>query len=223
MRSASPVPSAIFDLDGTLLNGDSTARWMRGLLDGSKLRLIGAAAIAPVACPMLLVPASRRHGASAMLWIATFGMDRQALHESVGEFVKSFQSGALPLRWRQPGIEMLERHLADGHRVAVVTAAPCFLAEALLAPWAAHITVLGSSLKQLAGGWVADRHCRGGEKCVYLAEAGYLDRWTFAYTDSADDCPLLHSAERPFVVNASPKLVRTLRARGLDAIQNLQW
>lgn len=40
--SDSPVPSAIFDLDGTLLNGDSTARWMRGLLERSKLRLLGA-------------------------------------------------------------------------------------------------------------------------------------------------------------------------------------
>ncbi len=40
--SAAPVASAIFDLDGTLLNGGSTARWMLGLLERSKLRPLGA-------------------------------------------------------------------------------------------------------------------------------------------------------------------------------------
>lgn len=183
------------------MNGDSTALWIRGLLDRSRLRLLGAAAIAPIACPMLLVPASRRQGASAMLWVATVGMNRQALAQSVSDFVERFRARALPLRWRERGIEALERHLSSGHRVAVVTAAPNFLAEALLADWAPHITVLGFSLTRLAGGWVADRHCRGEEKCLFLAETGYLNRWT----------------------NASPRLVRSLRARGLDAIQNLRW
>jgi len=218
-----PQPTAIFDLDGTLLDGDSTGRWMRELLTQSWPRGAAALLIAPVACTMLLFPTLRRNGASAFLWIATVGMDEPALRRSLNDFAARFGAGTTSLKWRAGGLVALEDHLKKRHRVAVVTAAPTLLAEALLSPWAPSVAVLGSSLKRFAGGWVGDRHCRGEEKCVCLAERGYPDRWAFAYTDSRDDRPLLERAERPFLVNASAEQLAKLRKMGLTLLEGLSW
>jgi phosphatidylglycerophosphatase C len=214
--------TAVFDLDGTLLDGDSTGFWMLALLTRSFIRGAVALLIAPLAGTLLLFPRLRRYGASALLWIATVGLDKKGLHQSLDDFVAGFRTKSSRLKWKDGGIATLERHLAEGHRVVVVTAAPLILAEALLSPWS-RCGVFGSSLKRFAGGWILERHCRGEEKCRVLAENGYPAHWAFAYTDSRDDRPLLVRAEHPFVVNARPRTIKALRESGIGSIEGLVW
>jgi phosphatidylglycerophosphatase C len=214
--------TAVFDFDGTLLNGDSTGSWMFALVSRSFIRGGVALLIAPLAGSLLLFPRSRRYGASALLWIATVGMDEEQLHRSLDDFVQTFRTKSSRLKWKDGGIATLERHLAEGHRVVVVTAAPSILAEPLLAPWS-KCRVFGSSLKRFAGGWILERHCRGEDKCRMLAENGYPAQWAFAYTDSRDDRPLLVRAEHPFVVNAGPRTIKALRDSGVGSIEGLVW
>lgn len=222
-EDVSEPPIAVFDLDGTLLDGDSTGRWMTGLLLGSVLRASAAALIAPVACTMLLFPNLRKPGASAILWVATVGMDEPALRQSMQNFADRFALGKEKHDFKPAALAAFERHIADGHRVVVVTAAPRILATALLARWAPHVTVLGSSLKRTAGGWVADRHCRGDEKCRFMEENGYPGTWHFAYSDSDDDHPLLQRAERAFLVNTSRKVATALRKHGIATFEQVDW
>jgi phosphatidylglycerophosphatase C len=214
---------AVFDLDGTLLDGDSTALWLWSRVRRSVPRLLATLIVAPVAIPMVIAPRTRRAGASILLWIATVGLDERGLHESCTAFAAGFQAGALPLRWRRQGVETLDGHFAGGDEVVVVTAAPTVLAQALIAPLDRPIVVLGTSLKRRAGGWVADVHCRHQRKCQALAEAGHGQRWAYAYTDSLDDLPLLQGADAPMIVGCGKAAKRRLGRARLPNGRAMAW
>src|SRR5581483_2315074 len=143
MKEPGSTPTAVFDLDGTLLAGDSTVAWLRMLFLSSWLRCTVAAIASPICLPLIWYPASRRIGASVLLWIATVGYDQNALVESMEAFVKCFEQGDGSLRWRNDGLRAMDRHLAAGDRVLVVTAAPQWLAQRLLG---SRSRVLGSTL-----------------------------------------------------------------------------
>lgn len=83
---------AVFDLDGTLLDGDSTALWLWGRARRSVPRLLATLIVAPVAIPMVIAPRTRRAGASILLWIATAGLDERALRASCIDFAARFQA-----------------------------------------------------------------------------------------------------------------------------------
>lgn len=214
---------AVFDLDGTLLDGDSTALWLWDRIRRSPLRALAMLAVAPLAGPMVALPRTRRAGASVLLWIATVGLCDRALRDSCARFGAAFRSGRSALAWRAGGLAALNAHLAHGDRVVVVTAAPALLAQALIGPLGHPIEVLGTSLKPRAGGWVADVHCRNQRKCQALAEAGHGARWTYAYTDSLDDLPLLRGAEKPVIVKGGKAAERRLFRAGLANGRAAAW
>ena len=215
------IPIAVFDLDGTLLAGDSTVAWIRRLLQDSWLRFALAAIALPPSLLLIWFPASRRIGASVLLWLATAGYDQEALAESLEAFSKCFEQGESKLRWRHEGLTTMERHLATGDRVLVVTAAPVWLAERLLG---SRSRVLGSTLVRRWGGWVIGHHCHGKEKCRTLERNGYGTAWDYAYADSYEDAPLLAAARKHgFIVNARPRVVAKLKARGQSRISPLRW
>lgn len=217
---AAGSPLAVFDLDGTLLAGDSTVSWLRMLLGSSWLRCVVAALTFPVTLPLVWFPATRRFGASILLWMATVGYDQKALAASIEAFVNRFERGDCSLRWRNDGLKAMERHLAAGDRVLVVTAAPVWLAERLLGSRSA---VLGSTLLRRWGGWVLGHHCYGKEKCRVLEQNGYGTAWDYAYTDSYDDAPLLAAGKQGFIVNARSRVVARLTASGQSRISHLRW
>src|SRR5215469_12122923 len=66
---------AVFDLDGTLLDGDSTSLWLRERILRSMPRRCLAILLVPIAGPLLLIPRLRRIGASLMVWVATAGLN----------------------------------------------------------------------------------------------------------------------------------------------------
>ena len=214
---------AVFDLDGTLLDGDSTALWLWDRVRRSVPRLLATLLVAPVAVPMVIAPRTRRAGASILLWIATAGLSERELRESCVDFAVRFRAGTLPLRWREQGVETLDTHLASGDEVVIVTAAPTVLAQALVTPLGRPIIVLGTSLKRRAGGWVADVHCRNQRKCQALAEAGHGARWAYAYTDSLDDLPLLRGADAPMIVGCGKAAKRRLSRARLPNGRAMAW
>jgi phosphatidylglycerophosphatase C len=214
---------AVFDLDKTLLSADSTVTWMRGLLRASPWKLPAALVVLPVAWVLFHLPSARRAGASVLLWIATFGLDQAALKQSMDVFATRFEEGLRSLRWFEDGICELKDHIARGHRVVVVTAAPQWLAERLLMSFGSDLQVIGSSLQRVANGWVMQRHCRGIEKCHMLLDAGYGDAWRWAYSDSEDDAPMLACAQEAFLVNASAKIQRRAAARGVSRAVVVRW
>jgi phosphatidylglycerophosphatase C len=214
---------AVFDLDGTLIDSDSTALWLWERVRRSFARTAAALLLAPIAVPMVLIPRTRRAGASILLWVATVGLSEPALRASCADFAARFQAGALPLRWRDLGLAALDAHLAAGDRVVIVTAAPAVLAQALVAPLGKPIVILGTSLKRGGGGWIADVHCRNQRKCQALAEAGHGARWAYAYTDSLDDLPLLRGADAPMIVGCGKAASRRLSRAQLPNCRAMAW
>jgi len=127
------------------------------------------------------------------------------------------------MHWFDDGMKTLRQHIARGDRVVVVTAAPTWLAERLLVSHDHDLEVIGSSLRKVGGGWILERHCRGGEKCRMLVEAGYGEAWRYAYSDSDDDAPMLARAKEAFLVNASASIQRRAAARGASHALLVNW
>ena len=214
---------AVFDMDGTLLNGDSTAVWLWKRVRRSPLRILATLAAAPLAIPLVALPHTRRVGASILIWIATFGLTEQALLASCDDFGRAFVAGENGLAWKAHALAALGDHLRSGDRVVIVTAAPTCLAQVLLRTLDRPVEVLGTSLKPRFGGWVADIHCRNQRKCQALAEAGHGARWGYAYTDSLDDLPLLRGADRPVIVKGGKAAERRLLRAGLGNGRAAAW
>jgi phosphatidylglycerophosphatase C len=206
---------AVFDMDGTLLNGDSTALWLWARVKRSPLRLLATLLVAPVAGPMVALPFTRRAGASILLWIATAGLSEQQLLASCDAFAQAFVEKRCKLAWKAQALAALDGHVGAGDRVVVVTAAPTCLANALLRTLDRRVDVLGTSLKPGFGGWIANIHCRNQRKCQALAEAGHGARWAYAYTDSLDDLPILRAADKPVIVKGGKAAERRLFRAGL--------
>ena len=215
--------SAVFDLDKTLLSADSTVAWMRRLLRASPWKLVAIVPVLPVAWALLHLAWARRTGASIVLWITTYGFDRSALGEGIETFATRFERGLQGLHWFDDGMERLREHIAHGDRVVVVTAAPQWLAERLLAAFGSDVHVIGSSLRRAGGGWIIQRHCRGAEKCRMLLEAGYGEAWRYAYSDSEDDSPMLALAKEAFLVNPSATTQQRAAARGVVHAVVVRW
>jgi phosphatidylglycerophosphatase C len=211
------VSHVVFDFDGTLIEGDSTTRWLLETFKRSPLRFALAILLLPIALPMVILPYSRRRGASIFLWLATFGMDEADLERSLSEFARRFAAGDLAIGWRLGAVQVLEHHLAEGHRVTISTAAPECVVRPLLGDWESRIELSGSSMRRLAGGWVCSRHNYAREKCRSLEQAGHPGRWQFAYTDSIADRPLLENADQGFVIN--PGWVLRVRAAKIAEAQ----
>lgn len=214
--------TAVFDLDGTLLDGDSTAMWLQEQLLQPRLRIAIAILSLFAAIPLLLAPALRRWGASILIWLATAGMPDAALRASFADFAMRVRGGRARLNWRPRALVVLDEHLARGDRVVVVTAAPRELAELLVAELQRPVEVLGTSLRRTAGGLVTARHCRHQVKCAALREAGYGEAWAYAYSDSSDDRPILARAACARVVNPRPLTTRRLR-KHVPSVQAVAW
>jgi len=207
--------SVVFDLDGTLLNGDSTAAWMIGRIRRSWWRTLLAVMVWPAAT--LLMARSRRLGASAFLWIASVGQDERTLRASFRAFAAQVRAGDGATAWRAAGVQVLRDHISRGERVVVATGAPAWLAEVLFERLGLQIEIVGSVLSPFWGGWIGSRHCRHHAKCEALAEAGHGHWWSIAYSDSADDWPLLARADRPRLVNGSQATIARLVKIGIPA------
>ena len=213
----------VFDLDGTLLDGDSTSHWINGLLLKSPIRTIIAVVALPIIVPMLMSLKLRPYAASFMLWVATFGLSKAALTKSFQAFSENVARKAAKPKWRTAGLSTLENHQRGGARVVIVTAAPEALARALFDAIQLDVEIIGSSLKPSKRGWVGDFHCSHTAKCDRLKALGYGEVWTAVYTDSPDDLPVLKQAKRPIVVNCRRASALRKFHKHVPACEHIEW
>ena len=203
----------LFDLDGTLLRGDSGTRLIVGLLIRSPWRVLVAALLVPFLGPLILIPSTKAAGASGFLWVATVGLPEYRLQQRVqaeaSRTAERKHKLAIPAAWR-----LLRDHQAHGHHIVIVTGCWENLAQPSLQRLGLEgFTLVGSRTRTFLGGYVSYRHCYGPRKLECLAEHGIHPPWDYAYSDSASDLPVLSQARQPALVRPSALGLRTVRQR----------
>lgn len=209
---------ALFDLDHTLLDGDSNELWLD--------HLIGLGVIT--------AEVRRRQAAYFQAYL-----DQQL---DIGEYI-CFHLAMLRSRpiadwepiledyWRtsiQPrlapaGLAVLQAHQEQGDPVAIITATNGFLSGAIGARLG--VTVLATEV-EVEAGYVTGRYL--GTPCFQDGKIDYMRRWLAGlaqvqgrepdvvrfYSDSSNDRYLLSAVSNPVVVNGDEGLIRLAREHG---------
>lgn len=149
---------ALFDLDDTLLDHDSFARFSVHLLRRNPVRLAAALLLSPLVAAAFTRRAWRIRAGSILLWLGTVGVSDLRLDRIVQGYLRQL---GVSDRIRPGGAEALARHFAAGDGVAVVTGCAERLAVPLCRAIDPRIRVVASTLRRRWGGLVADRHCYG--------------------------------------------------------------
>ena len=208
----------LFDLDHTLLDGDSNQLWLGWLVERGE-------------APAARLDEQAAH--YARYQAGTLDIDAYlAFHLSllVGRPVAdwrplrdAFVAERIAPRVGPAARAAVERHRARGDALAVVTATHDFLAEGIVALLGAPPLV--ATRCEVAQGRFTGRV--DGTPCFAAAKAGRVRDWLAAhgrrwedfpsvrfYSDSANDLPLLEAVSDPVVVDPDPRLAAIAAARG---------
>ena len=137
---------------------------------------------------------------------------------------KVYESEIKPRLW--PGtVRAVKEHLALGHEVWLITAAPQELAEQIakdLGATGALGTIVGHENGVLTGELVGDPlHGKAKRKAAKLLakERNISLKRSYAYSDSVNDLPMLTLVGNPVVVNPDKQLKRYADAAGWDILK----
>lgn len=210
----------VFDLDGTLLSGDSTKAWLTDKLKSNIFRFIAALIVMPIALPIMKFKKYKSKGASLYLWIATYGLNEEKLEYSFKNFSKNIKNNSFnSLYWFEQGINKVKDHLANRRIVFIVTAAPEKLANVLLDSINLDVRIIGTPLQNKLGGWISGIHCRSEEKVRRLNKLDIKQPWFATYSDDIeDDLPILISAKLPYLINRDNNKIKNIKIKNLKIL-----
>ena len=207
---------ALFDLDHTLLDGDSDSLWGRflvreGAVDAEEYRREGARYMAEY-----------RAGKLDIHEFLAFGLRplKDNTPERLESWRKRFMQECVLPRIPAASRALLQRHRDQGHELVIITATNSFVT----APIARELGVdalIGTEPERDGvrfTGRVAGLPCFREGKVqkleAWLAERGARPEESWFYSDSHNDLPLLQRVQHPVAVNPDEVLARTAADRG---------
>ena len=209
---------ALFDLDHTLLCGDSDVLWCNFLMAQGVLQREAFAA------RNTDIEARYKAGSVdpvefAHFYLSTLAGRTPAQWEALRQqFLREEVAPRIP----QASLDLVQAHQSQGDLVVLTTATSRFLTELT----AVHlgITHLIATEPELVDGVFTGMttgvlNMRGGKVTrlhAWLADRGQtLGQFhSFGYSDSVNDLPLLEAVDEPAAVNADPTLTRIATERG---------
>lgn len=211
---------ALFDLDNTLLAGDSDHAWgefliAKGLVDAVAYQQANDQFYRDYQAGQLDI---YTYLAFALQPLTRFSLEQlQQLH-------KNFMDSHIARLLQPKAQELLQHHRQQGHTLLIITATNRFIA----APIAAHLGVehlLATDLEISNGrytGAVLGTPCFAQGKVVRLqawlqANGAHLSG-SYFYSDSINDVPLLEQVDNPVAVDPCPRLLQWAQARGTPVI-----
>ncbi len=218
---------ALFDLDGTLLAGDTDVLWCEFLIDEGVLDSETSSAanrdIADRYARGDIGPAE-----FAAFYAATLAGRSPAQWSPRRE---RFVAGAIAPRIGAASFDLVERHRAEGHRLVLTTATNRFLTAPIavllgIADLVATDLEVGASgeFTGRTAGIVNMREGKVARLADWLADGGLaassLATATF-YSDSINDLPLLRAVGTPVVVDPDSRLRAEALTRGWPVISLL--
>jgi HAD superfamily hydrolase (TIGR01490 family) len=218
---------ALFDLDGTLIPGDSDHAFgefliAQGLADGESYRRRNDAFYADYQQGRLDIAAYVAFCTAP--WRALALGEQRALQQR-------FMAEVIEPMLKPAAFELVERHRAAGDLLAIVTATNDFItrpvAERLGVP-TLIATELARDAQGRASGAIAGvpafRDGKVARVGQWLAEMGLalgrVERSTF-YSDSPNDLPLLEAVSHPVATNPAPALRALALERGWPVLDLL--
>jgi HAD superfamily hydrolase (TIGR01490 family) len=215
----------LFDLDGTLLPGDSDHAFgeflvAQGYADGERFRARNDAFFADY-------QAGRLDIASYIDFITGDWRDRRP--EQVAALSASYLDRVIRPMLRRTALELVERHRAAGDLIAIVTATNDFITRPIAALFGVP-TLIATELERDATGRVtgairgvpAYREGKIARVETWLRGLGHrladFESSTF-YSDSTNDLPLLERVSHPVATNPGPALERIAAERGWPVLR----
>jgi HAD superfamily hydrolase (TIGR01490 family) len=206
----------LFDLDNTLLSGDTDVEWLEFLVELGVLTQADRAANEEM---------DRRYraGEAGSLEYVRFYLGCYPPHDP--ETLLGWRAQFLELRLKPrilpAAMRLLESHNADLR--AIITATNRFLTEPIAA--ALGVEHLIATEPQIVNGRFTGNIV--GTPCMREGKIDHLDRWlaaqgrsltsfseTWFYSDSINDLPLLERVTHPVAVDPDPRLREVARQRG---------
>jgi HAD superfamily hydrolase (TIGR01490 family) len=210
------VKLALFDLDHTLLDGDSDSLWGRflvkqGVVDGDEYRREGARYMAEY-----------RAGRLDIHEFLAFGLRplKDNTPERLDTWRAAFMQDSVLPRIPAASRALLQRHRALGHTLVIITATNDFITAPIAAEFGVDALIATEAEQQGARftGRVAGAPCFREGKVqkleTWLRQAGGEPDETWFYSDSHNDLPLLERVDHAIAVNPDEVLSRTAADRG---------
>lgn len=214
------MPLAIFDLDNTLLAGDSDHAWGEfacdhGLVDAEGYRERNDAFYQDYLAGRLDIDAYVRH---ALAPIA----DQPA--ELLARWHARFMRERVEPMLQPGGFELVERHRLAGDTLLIITATNRFITGPIAQRYGID-TLLACEGEMRDGRYTgaptgiptyAEGKVRRLEQ--WLTETGETLAGSYFYSDSHNDIPLLEAVDHAIAVDPDPRLAEHAKARGWDVI-----
>jgi HAD superfamily hydrolase (TIGR01490 family) len=215
------VKLALFDLDHTLLDGDSDALWGRflvkeGVVDGEHYLRENARYYADYRAGRLDIQEFMAFGLRPLLAHAP-----ARLHAWRARFVAE----SITPRISSDARDLLCRHAALGHTLVIVTATNDFITTPIAAELGVpHLiaTELERDGERYTGRAVGAPCFREGKVLrldAWLRDNAWMAEETWFYSDSHNDLPLLERVQHPVAVNPDEILARIARERSWPVMQ----
>lgn len=211
---------AIFDLDNTLIAGDSDYLWgeflvERGRVDPVDYRAGNERFYQDYQKGTLDIHAYLEFALAPLKGFAP--QELQALHES-------FMAEKIAPIWLPKAEALIRSHRDRGHTLLIITATNRFITEPIARKLG--ITQLLASEPELMDGRYTGRAT--GVPCFQGGKVTRLQQWlsqhgeplegSYFYSDSANDIPLLEAVAHPVVVDPDPRLRTYAEARAIPII-----
>ncbi len=214
---------ALFDLDNTLLSGDSDYEWAQYLVERGVLERAEYEAKNDRFFRQYKEGGLDIHEFLEFQLAPLARYPREKLDEWHGEFMRTRIAPII----RAKGKDLVQRHLRDNHLCAIVTSTNAFIAAPIARAFGVD-HLLATELEVEDGrftGKPSGVPCFRQGKVTRLAEwlgsqgltlASFSASWF--YSDSQNDLPLLERVTHPVAVNPDEILRREASARGWQII-----
>ncbi len=206
---------AFFDFDGTLISGDSILYWLRFYYRHRPGRLFFLIPIVPGFLLRGLGLISSHTLKRIFLWPMSF--EKPAELDALSE---AFVREELKPRLRPSVMGKLREHVAQGHKVVVISASGIFYLKYLRDLLPSNCLFLGTEL-EWGRGFLGlpvyrDGNLRGENKIHRLKEMGLgaAGAGGYAYSDHHHDIPLLRFADHPVCVGPTQRLRKLANEQG---------
>lgn len=210
---------AIFDLDNTLLNGDSDHAWGQFLVDRE---LVDAAEFAAANDRFY---ADYKAGClNIHEYIAFVAGPLQALGKTRQPLREEFLEQAIQPMLQDKAAALLDKHREQGDFLLIITATNSFVTHPIAEKLGVD-AILATELEQVDGQYTGRI---AGTPCFQAGKIDRLKAWletqnlgmagSYFYSDSINDLPLLEVVDRPTVVDGDEKLLAEAAKRGWPVI-----